>query len=56
MNSAVDKQDTFDHDMQQLHAADLQQANRRGLGRELFAGFRRNALSAEEGACTWVLN
>ena len=36
--------------------ADLQQANRRGLGRELFAGFRRHALSAEEGACTWVLN
>ncbi|MGD9757250.1 MAG: phosphogluconate dehydratase [Comamonas sp.] len=33
----------------------LQQANHRGLGRELFAGFRRNALSAEEGACTWLL-
>ncbi|MEH3086415.1 MAG: phosphogluconate dehydratase [Xylophilus ampelinus] len=28
-------------------------ANDRGLGRELFAGMRRNALSAEEGACTW---
>ncbi|WP_313074981.1 phosphogluconate dehydratase [Melaminivora sp.] len=25
-----------------------------GLGRELFAGFRRNALGAEEGACTWL--
>jgi len=25
-----------------------------GLGRELFAGFRRNAMGAEEGACTWV--
>lgn len=25
-----------------------------GFGRELFAGFRRNALSAEEGACTWL--
>ena len=35
--------------------AELQQANHRGLGRELFAGFRRNALSAEEGACTWLL-
>ena len=34
---------------------ELQQANHRGLGRELFAGFRRNALSAEEGACTWLL-
>ncbi|HZF81928.1 MAG TPA: phosphogluconate dehydratase [Burkholderiaceae bacterium] len=25
-----------------------------GLGRELFAGMRRNALAAEEGACTWL--
>ncbi len=25
-----------------------------GLGRELFAGFRRGALGAEEGACTWL--
>lgn len=25
-----------------------------GLGRELFAGFRRNVTSAEEGACTWM--
>ncbi len=25
-----------------------------GLGRELFAGFRRNALGAEEGACSWL--
>ncbi len=24
------------------------------LGRELFAGMRRNALTAEEGACTWL--
>ena len=29
-------------------------ANGRGWGRELFAGFRRNALGAEEGACTWL--
>jgi phosphogluconate dehydratase len=27
---------------------------RHGMGRELFAGMRRNALSAEEGACTWL--
>ncbi|MEG0921127.1 MAG: phosphogluconate dehydratase [Comamonas sp.] len=37
-------------------SAELLRANGRGLGRELFAGFRRNALSAEEGACTWLLN
>ena len=30
------------------------QANGHGWGRELFAGFRRNALSAEEGACSWL--
>jgi len=31
----------------------LAAANGRGAGRELFAAFRRNALLAEEGACTW---
>jgi phosphogluconate dehydratase len=30
------------------------EANGLGLGRELFAGMRRNALAAEEGACTWL--
>jgi phosphogluconate dehydratase len=29
-------------------------ADGRGLGRELFAGMRRNALTAEEGACSWL--
>ena len=28
--------------------------NGHGLGRELFAGMRRNALTAEQGACTWL--
>ena len=28
--------------------------NSHGLGRELFAGMRRNVLSAEQGACTWL--
>jgi phosphogluconate dehydratase len=32
----------------------LQTANGVGAGRELFAAFRRNALRAEEGACTWL--
>lgn len=39
-------------------AAEMPQVQRldngRGFGRELFAGFRRHALSAEEGACTWL--
>jgi phosphogluconate dehydratase len=33
-------------------AAELEQAH--DLGRELFAGLRRNVRSAEEGACTWL--
>jgi phosphogluconate dehydratase len=32
----------------------LSAANGLGIGRELFAAFRRNALPAEEGACTWL--
>lgn len=30
------------------------EVNAHGLGRELFAGLRRNVLSAEEGAITWL--
>ncbi|SDC04047.1 6-phosphogluconate dehydratase [Variovorax sp. CF079] len=33
---------------------ELRIANGHGLGRDLFAGMRRNALTAEEGACTWL--
>ncbi|HSN79866.1 MAG TPA: phosphogluconate dehydratase [Rhodoferax sp.] len=32
----------------------LRLANGLGMGRELFASMRRNALSAEEGACSWL--
>ena len=32
----------------------LRTANGLGMGRELFAGMRRNALTAEEGACSWL--
>ena len=39
-----------------LEIGEQLRANGRGLGRELFAGFRRNAQSAEEGACTWLSN
>jgi phosphogluconate dehydratase len=28
--------------------------NAQGMGRELFGGMRRNVLTAEEGACTWL--
>jgi phosphogluconate dehydratase len=30
------------------------EAHAAGLGRELFAGMRRNVTTAEEGACTWL--
>jgi phosphogluconate dehydratase len=30
------------------------EVNGHGLGRELFAGMRRNVTSAEEGACSWL--
>ncbi len=33
--------------------AALRAANGVGMGRELFANFRRNATTAEEGACSW---
>jgi phosphogluconate dehydratase len=33
---------------------ELRAANGIGMGRELFASMRRNALTAEEGACTWL--
>ena len=34
--------------------AALLAANGIGMGRELFAGMRRNALAAEQGACSWL--
>jgi len=35
-------------------AASRAEANGHDLGRELFAGMRKNVVSAEEGACTWL--
>jgi len=32
----------------------LRQANGLGMGRALFANLRRNATTAEEGACSWL--
>jgi phosphogluconate dehydratase len=32
----------------------LKESNGLGMGRELFAGMRRNALAAEAGACSWL--
>jgi phosphogluconate dehydratase len=35
-------------------APEQAEINGHGLGRELFAGMRRNVLSAEQGACSWL--
>ena len=35
-------------------SAEVAEDNGHGLGRELFAGMRRNVNSAEEGACSWL--
>jgi phosphogluconate dehydratase len=32
----------------------LVESNGQGMGRELFSGMRRHALTAEEGACSWL--
>ena len=40
-------------DVARLDPAEAE-VNAHGLGRELFAGLRRNVLSAEEGAITWL--
>jgi len=34
--------------------AALADSHAAGFGRNLFAGMRRNVVTAEEGACTWV--
>jgi phosphogluconate dehydratase len=38
----------------ELRSADLAAQHAHGLGRDLFAGLRRNVNSAEQGACTWL--
>ncbi|MDP9045414.1 MAG: phosphogluconate dehydratase [Pseudomonadota bacterium] len=48
--------DPDDWDLREPALLPAEQAdiNGHGLGRELFAGMRRNVRSAEEGACTWL--
>ena len=52
MNSAVDKQDTFDHDMQQLHAAAVSQLSPQTLAR-LRAARHGLADSAPQRGHSW---
>jgi phosphogluconate dehydratase len=50
------KVDALTWDEREPATIDLIQAddNAHGLGRELFAGFRRNVNGAEQGACSWL--
>ena len=45
--------DTWNTRIPDTMPAALRAANGVGMGRELFANFRRNASTAEEGACSW---
>jgi phosphogluconate dehydratase len=53
LQALVDADEWAAREIPQLPAA-LADENGHGLGRELFAGMRRNVLTAEEGACTWL--
>ena len=53
LQALVDAQDWAARPLATLDAEQAQ-VNAHDLGRELFAGMRRNVLSAEEGAVTWL--
>jgi phosphogluconate dehydratase len=53
LQALVDEQEWAARETLQMPAAQAE-ANGHGIGRELFAGMRHNALAAEEGACTWL--
>ncbi|WP_422014823.1 phosphogluconate dehydratase [Roseateles sp.] len=53
LQALVDEADWAARDPATLDPAEAD-VNAHGLGRDLFAGLRRNVLSAEEGAITWL--
>lgn len=53
LNVLVDEDTWAERETEQLTDA-KRHHNAHGLGRELFGGMRRNVLSAEEGAVTWL--
>ncbi|HEV6968498.1 phosphogluconate dehydratase [Roseateles sp.] len=53
LQALVDEADWAAREAATLDPAEAE-VNAHGLGRELFAGLRRNVLSAEEGAVTWL--
>jgi len=53
LNVLVDEDTWAEREAEELSDA-KRHYNAHGLGRELFGGMRRNVLSAEEGAVTWL--
>jgi phosphogluconate dehydratase len=53
VNVLVDEDEWAQREVEELSDTKRHQ-NAHGLGRELFGGMRRNVLSAEEGAITWL--
>ncbi len=53
LQALVDEGEWAQREVAQL-SAEAAEDNAHGLGRELFGGMRRNVLSAEEGAVTWL--
>ena len=53
VNVLVDE-DEWDERVVETLSDEKRHANEHGIGRELFGGMRKNVLSAEEGAITWL--
>ena len=53
LDALVDPAEWARREVEEL-PSELAEAHAHQLGRELFAGMRRNVLTAEEGACTWL--
>ncbi len=53
VNVLVDEDEWAEREVEELSDA-KRHSNSHGFGRELFGGMRRNVLSAEEGAVTWL--
>jgi phosphogluconate dehydratase len=53
VNVLVDEDEWQEREVEAL-SDEKRHANEHGIGRELFGGMRRNVLSAEEGAITWL--
>ena len=53
LNVMVDE-DVWNQRTAEIMTKEQKLSNRHGIGRELFGNMRKNVLSAEEGAITWM--